>query len=113
MKIFGQDYVREMQSSKICFNQSISYDINAKYFEIIGSGTFMLTNFNSNFHKFLDYNSEIEKMFYYNEQDLGDKIRYYLHNEEERESIAKSVKEYIFKNHTWENRAELILNNLK
>jgi len=113
LNAYGPDYIKEMQSSKICFNQSISYDINAKYFEIVGSGSFMLTNYNENFHKFLNYNTDIEKMFYYSEEDLGDKIKYYLNNDSERESIAKSVKDFVYENHTWENRAELILKNIK
>lgn len=110
---FGPDYVREMQSSKICFNQSISYDINAKYFEILASGSFMLTNYNENFHKFVDYNKDIEKMFYYSIEDLSEKIDYYLKNDDEREIIASRVKDFIYQNHTWENRAKLILEKIK
>lgn len=109
LSAFGPDYVREMQTSKICFNQSISYDINSKYFEILSSGSFMLTNYNEHFHKYMDYNKDIEKMFYYNEEDLGSKIKYYLENEDERELIAKRANDYIFEKHSYENRAELIL----
>ena len=113
MTAFGQDYIKEMQSSKICFNQSMSYDINSKYFEILSSGSFMLTNYNEYFHQFLDMNPDIEKMFYYSEEDLGEKIKYYLENEEERESIAKRVFEYIYENHTYDNRAQLIIDKIK
>lgn len=110
---FGEDYIREMQSSKICFNQSISYDINAKYFEILGSGAFMLTNYNKNFHEFLGYDENVEKMFYYSEDDLGEKINYYLNNNEERELIAKKVHELVLNHHTFENRAQTIINFVK
>ena len=109
LNAYGPDYVREMQASKICFNQSMSYDINSKYFEILSSGSFMLTNYNEHFHKYMNYNKDIEKMFYYNEDDLGQKIEYYLKNEEEREAIAKAANTYIFENHSYENRAQLIL----
>jgi hypothetical protein len=112
MNAYGPDYIKEMQASKICFNQSMSYDINAKYFEILSSGSFMLTNYNRYFHEFVDFNSDIEKMFYYSEEDLGQKIDYYLKNEEERESIAKRVYDYIYENHTYDNRAQLILSRL-
>lgn len=112
MNVFGPEYITEMQKSKICFNKSISYDINAKYFEILGSGSFMLTNYNENFYKYMDHNSDVEKMFYYDDDDLDKKIKYYLNNEEERELIAKKVFDYINSSHTWENRVELILNNL-
>jgi hypothetical protein len=112
LNAYGPEYIKEMQASKICFNQSMSYDINAKYFEILASGSFMLTNYNEHFHKYMDYNEDIEKMFYYSEDNLGEKIEYYLENEEEREEIALRVKEFIYKKHTWENRAMLILENI-
>ena len=107
---FGEDYIREMQSSKICFNQSISYDINAKYFEILGSASFMLTNYNRNFHEFLGFDENIEKMFYTSEEDLGNKIKYYLANEDERNYIANKAHELIMNHHTFENRAQSIIN---
>lgn len=113
MNAFGQDYIKEMQASKICFNQSMSYDINAKYFEILSTGSFMLTNYNEYFHQFVDMNTDIEKMFYYSEEDLGEKIKYYLENEKEREEIAKRVFDYIFQNHTYDNRAQLIIDSVK
>jgi len=113
LNTYGPDYIKELQASKICFNQSMSYDINGKYFEILSSGSFMLTNYNEHFHKFMDYNEDIEKMFYYDEEDLGKKLKYYLENEEEREEIAKRAKDYIYANHSWENRAQLIIDNLK
>jgi hypothetical protein len=95
---FGEDYIRQMQSAKICFNKSISYDINAKYFEILGSGTFMLTNYNENFFNFVDRNPFIEKMFYHSE---------------DREYIASEAKRYVYENHTYEQRAKLILDSIK
>ncbi len=114
---YGPDYMREMQASKICFNHSMSYNkkanINAKYFEILSSGSFMLTDYNENFHKYMDYNEDIAKMFYYSDEDLGEKIKYYLENENEREIIASRAKEYIYSKHSWENRAQLILDNIK
>jgi hypothetical protein len=113
LNAYGIDYIKEMQSSKICFNQSMSYDINAKYFEILSSGSFMLTNYNEHFHKYLDYNDDISKMFYNTEDELGEKIKYFLGNDQERECIAKRVRDYIYNNHTWENRVELILDKIK
>ena len=112
LNAYGPNYVKEMQASKICFNQSMSYDINAKYFEILSSGSFMLTNYNEYFHKFMDYNEDINKMFYFSEEDLEKKIKYYLQNEKEREEIAFRAKTYVKSKHTYENRADLILKAL-
>jgi spore maturation protein CgeB len=109
---FGSDYVKEMKRSRICFNRSISHDLNAKYFEIIGSGTFMLTNKNDSFLEIVDNNESINKMIYNDDEDLRAKIDYYLKNEDEREYHAKIAKDYIFENHSFESRAKLILNNV-
>jgi len=113
LEAYGPEYVREMQSSRICFNQSMSYDINGKYFEILSSGSFMLTNYNKHFHEFMDLNEDVEKMFYYDEEDLGKKINYYLENPIEREEIAKRVFQLVYEKHSFENRAELILSKIK
>ena len=109
---FGTDYVKEIKRSKICFNKSISHDLNAKYFEILGAGSFMLTNENSSFLDFVGKNEHIEKMFYYSDDDLQDKISYYLKNEDERELIAKKANEFILENHTFESRVKIILENV-
>jgi glycosyltransferase involved in cell wall biosynthesis len=109
LNAYGPNYINELQKSKICFNLSMSYDINAKYFEILSSGSFMLTNYNPHFEEFVDFNENIQKMFYKNEDELGEKIKYFLENEKEREDIANKVKDFIYKNHSWENRAELII----
>jgi hypothetical protein len=109
---FGPDYVREMQSSKICFNQTISYDVNGKYFEILASGSFMLTNWNENFFNYVEKNKDIEKMFYFSDDDLNDKIKYYLSHDKERETIAKNAQQYIFSKQSYETRAQKIINEL-
>jgi len=109
---FGRDYVEEIKRSKICFNKSISHDLNAKYFEILGAGSFMLTNENKSFLEFVDNNEYIEKMFYYSDDDLQDKINYYLKNEDERDFITKKANEFILENHTFESRIKIILENV-
>ena len=109
---FGPDYIEEMQKSKICFNKSISHDLNAKNMEIIGSGTFMLSNLNPNFLDFMDNNENIQKMMYCDDNQLDYKIKYYLENENERETLAKNAREYIFENHSYEKRMEYLLNQL-
>jgi spore maturation protein CgeB len=102
-----------MQSSKICYNELISYGINAKYFEIIASGSFMLAQENSNFLEYVDNNQYIQKMFFKDEKDFQDKITYYLENEVERENICKIARKYVLERHTWESRMINLLDELK
>jgi hypothetical protein len=111
MKAFGADYFRTMKKAKICFNNSMSDDINAKYFEIMGSGSFMLTNYNQEIIDFFDKSVEqdLRACMYTTEEDIGEKINYYLEHEEEREAIAKRLFDYVWTNHTWESRGMEIL----
>lgn len=111
-QLYGPNYVREMQKSKICFNKSMSHDLNAKNMEIIGSGTFMLSNMNQDFLHFMDYNKNIKEMMYSDDNDLHEKIQFYLNNDERREEIAHNARCYIFENHSYEKRMQYLLNNL-
>ncbi len=115
MTAYGTDYVREMRKAKICFNNSISDDINAKYFEIMGSGTFMLTNYNQELIDFMDESvrDDLKACMYTSEDEIGEKIAYYLSHEEERESIAKRLHDHVWTHHTWENRAIQILQHVQ
>lgn len=112
-QLYGPKYVNEMQKAKICFNKSVSHDLNAKNMEIIGSGTFMLSNINTDFLNFMNNNEYISKMFYTSDEDLEYKINYYLNNEEEREEIARNARQYIFDNHSYEKRMTYLIDTIK
>ena len=109
MTAFGKDYIKAMQESKICFNKSISYDLNAKNLEIMASGSFLLTNYNEHLFDITRDNPLMEKVFYKSDDELKDKIDYYLKNDEEREDIARQLQEYILNSHAYENRAKLLM----
>jgi len=112
-ELYGPKYVREMQRSKICFNLSISDDLNGKNMEIIGSGTFMLSNINYNFLSFMDNNPAIKEMLYKNDNELDMKIKYYLKNDKEREEIAKEARKFIFDHHSYKVRSNYIIDTIK
>jgi spore maturation protein CgeB len=54
----------------------------------------------------------MQEMFWKDEQDLKDKILYYLAHDSEREGLATSARKYILAEHSWENRAKLILSQM-
>jgi hypothetical protein len=112
MNAFGAEYIKTMKQAKLCFNSSMSNDINAKYFEIMSSGSFMLTNFNQELLDFCDENEDLRKCMYTTDEEIGEKINYYLEHEEEREEIAKRLYDYIWENHTWESRCKTILDSI-
>jgi len=106
---FGNEYIKEMQKSKICFNKSIQYDLNAKNLEIMATGTFLLTNYNESFFNLTKDSPLMANIFYKNDDELRDKINYYLNNDIEREEIAKQLQEYILQKHSYDSRAKLLL----
>jgi len=110
---FGEDYIIEMKKSKICFNKSMSYDLNAKMIEIIASGSFMLSNYNEDFIEMVGHDENILKMIYNDDEDFIKKKNYYLSNESEREYVASVSKKNILENHSFESRANLIISKLK
>lgn len=112
MEAYGLDYFRTMKKAKICFNNSISNDINAKYFEIMGSGSFMLTNYNQDLVDFMDESvrDDLKACMYRTEDEIGEKIVYYLEHEDEREAIAKRLHDHVWAHHTWESRCASLLN---
>lgn len=110
LQAFGSDYFKEMKKARICFNNSIADDINAKYFEIMGSGSFLLTNFNQVLLNLCpEVEDDLRKCMYTTDEEIGEKIQYYLAHEEEREAIAKRLYDYVWEHHTWEHRCKEIL----
>lgn len=109
LEAYGAEYIVRMKQARICFNNSISLDINAKYFDIMGSGTFMLTNYNQSLVDLFDGNADLLACMYRTDEEIGEKIKYYLEHEDEREAIAKRLYDYVWTHHTWEARAERIL----
>lgn len=110
---FGEDYVKAMQESKICFNISLSYDLNCKYFEILGSGSFLLSNNSNKFMYKLFGNSLLDKCIWKNEDDFENKLKYYLNNEAERLDISSKLRSYVLNKHTYHNRITEIMKQIK
>ncbi len=92
-------------SSKINLNitlRSIVNGIPLRAFEIMGSGGFLLTNYQS---EFLDYFVPGEDFDYFDSpDDMLRKIDYYLEHDDIRKQIAVNAKSKIYKLHTFQNR---------
>ena len=109
--VIGDDMVDVINSYKIHLNCNISNDINYRTFETTGCGTFLLTNYTPGLEKLFDIGKEI--VVYNDLNDLDNKVRYYLENEEEREKIAKAGYERSKKDHTYYERAKILVNIIK
>jgi len=93
--------------SKINLNmslRSIITGIPLRAFEIMGSGGFLLTNYQE---EFLEHFVPGEDFDYYgSNEELMEKAEYYLSHEKERAEIAQNGYEKVKKYHTYQNRLE-------
>jgi hypothetical protein len=86
--ISWNEYFRTIRQSKICLNSQTDpgrLQIQGKIFEIIGRGTFCMTDEHPDARKILPSQGVC---MYKDYDDCLEKILYYLKNEDERESIA-------------------------
>lgn len=97
--------------SKIVLNIHLSILLNTetRVGEVLGSGAFLLTEQLSSPGGFRDG----EHLVYFrsnDQQDLLEKIEYYLAHEKERDIIAEQGHRYVLENHTLEERIRTIIN---
>lgn len=105
--VIGHDMVKAINSYKIHWNRCIAGDTNYRIFETLGCKTFLLTNEVPDLPKL--FTSWQHLVTYKNPVDCLDKIRYYLENENERNSIAESGYNHVRKHHTYDVRAKQLL----
>ncbi len=109
--VIGDDMVNAINSYKIHLNCNISNDINYRTFETTGCGTFLLTNYTPGLEKIFDIGKEI--VIYNDLNDLDNKVKYYIENDEEREKIAKAGYERSKRDHTYFERSKFIIEVIK
>jgi|GEM_PF-542531 len=107
-RCFLEDMARCFSESKIVFNNAIKNDLNMRLFEVMSTGTFLLTD--------IAANSGQEEMFrdnedycIYTDSNIVDKLKYYLKNEELRERIAQRGQTIVHNGHTYEIRLEELI----
>ncbi|NLJ96415.1 MAG: glycosyltransferase family 1 protein [Clostridiales bacterium] len=87
-KQFLNEFLAEFNSSKKIFLSEL--------LDILGCGGFAITNFQSELLDYFEDGNDL--VIYENEEDLHNKIRYYLQHDDERKQIAingyKKVKEF-------------------
>lgn len=103
------DYTNEMPKvfklSKINLNmtlKTIKTGIPLRIFDIMGSGGFLLTNYQEELLEYFEPNQDF--VFYEGMEDLIYKIKYYLCHEDERLEIAHRGYEKVKENHTIRKR---------
>ncbi len=113
---FGQRFFEEAaeqyRKMRIVLNTAAVDDINMRMFEVLATGSFLLTEevptllslFQEDQHTYGQLFST-----YRDPQEAVDKIEYYLKHEEEREAIAEAGMKAVLARHTYEHRAKELL----
>ena len=108
------DYYEEMpyafRYSKINLNitlRSIRTGVPLRAFDIMGSGGFLLTNYQEEMLEYFE--SDKDFVYYTDYEDLLEKVDYYLENEEERKQIAINGCRKVCEQHNMKLRIQNIL----
>ncbi len=100
--------------SKINLNitlRSIKNGIPLRCMDIMGSEGFLLTNYQKDMYDFFEEGKDF--VMYEDDDDLVNKIKYYLANEEERKEIAKNARKKIRENYTFDHIMNEIMDIVK
>lgn len=109
--ILGKDMVDAINSYKIATNKSCSDDLNYRTFETLGAKTFLLTNKVPNIHKIFKDGEHC--VMYDTIDEMITKIDYYLEHMDEANKIAESGYNHVKANHTYVQRAKMLLEIMK
>ncbi len=102
---------RVYSQSKIVVNITINGDINLRLFEGTACGALLLTDSRANgIEQLFDLGHEV--IVYDNDNDLLEKVNYYLAHEDERSQIAGAGQQRCLRDHTYTRRAEQLLSYL-
>lgn len=99
--------------SKININltsKPIRTGIPQRIFDIMGAGGFVLTNYQSELQEYFTMGEHLD--CFGSDEEMMEKIAYYLEHDDERARIAKNGKEWVAKNHTYDLRAAIILDTV-
>lgn len=108
------DYYHEMpyvfQNSKINLNitlRSIKTGIPLRVFDIMGNGGFLLTNYQEELFRFFEPGCDF--VYYEDNEDLCEKISFFLKHDSERCRIAGNGQQKVCAEHTLRQRIEVIM----
>jgi spore maturation protein CgeB len=107
---WGENQAKVYNLCKIGFNHSIGGDLNLRVFEVMSSGTMLLTDRIGN--GLTELFEDREHLVTYTAGDLDDLVDYYLVNESDREKIADQGQQIVRKKHTYEVRMKQMLAEL-
>jgi glycosyltransferase involved in cell wall biosynthesis len=103
----GNEMVKTINGYNIHFNKTLSNDINYRIFETMGCNTLILTNNTENINTFFKDMENI--VIYDNETELFEKLNVLSLDNNLIKKISNSGYELVKNNHTYDNRADVLL----
>jgi hypothetical protein len=107
-RCFWDDMARLFTQSKIVFNEAIRNDLNMRVFEVMSTGSLLLTDMARNSGQdelFIDG----EDYAVYKDQIIFDVAKFYLDNETLRDQIAERGRKLVHNAHSYAHRMEDLL----
>jgi hypothetical protein len=104
-----EDIALIYSQSRIVVNVPVKGDLNMRVFEAMASGALLITEAIDNGQRDL-FKDQEHLVEYGSEEDLFNKVDFYLSHTEEREKIARSGQASVTAAHTYRHRVDFILN---
>ncbi len=108
-RCFWLDMADVFSKSKIVFNNAVSNDLNMRLFEVMSTGSFLLTDLAKNSAQDILFTDKVDYGIY-DDNNIDEIAKYYLKNEKEREEIALNGQRKVHKAHQYAHRAIDMLN---
>lgn len=102
-----EPYGRAYNKCKMIFNCSMDNDINMRFFEGIACGRLLISDYLPEQDEFAS--DGIHYASYKNTEELIERVKFYLKNDDQREKIAKLGMDHIHKEHNYKNRINQII----
>ncbi|TAK05881.1 MAG: hypothetical protein EPO39_10290 [Candidatus Manganitrophaceae bacterium] len=106
--VYGPEYAKVVQSSKILLaldrHTHIRLSMSARMYTAVGCGAFYMCEAMEGLETMLVPDKEI--VTFKGDDEMIDKIRYYLPRESERSAIARAGQERVLREHTYQKRLE-------
>ena len=106
-----EEFIKACFCAKICVNIQVKPDtcrgLNLRDFEVPATGNFLLSHYRPDMEELFVIGKEIE--VFRDEQELKEKIKFYLANDDLRKKIAVAGQDRALRNHTMDQRAKELL----
>lgn len=114
-QVWGEDQVKALNATKIGLNFHVDHQsgeldrgLNLRAFELAACRVFQLLQRVPSVSEFFEEDKEV--VCFDTKEEMVDKIRYYLKNEEARQRIAQAAYERALREHTWQCRVRQMVN---